>query len=152
MTVASDLQPLGGEALAVRRIRVGVGAAVALVLSGVATFALSQVASGPWWLLVAVVAVLIPVAWWWAHLEFGRWAWRLDEDVFEVRHGVLVHRTHLVPRNRIQNVTTTAGPIQTRFGVVTLTVQTAGARTRDVSVENIDVGHAQAIRRRLGLA
>lgn len=154
MTDLAMLNPLGRDALILRRTRIAIEAVLAIGLMSAGAITLSRLveSSQPWWLAVVAVAALDGFRWWWVGIDHSRWAWRLDEDLFEVRHGVLIHRTHLVPRNRIQNVTTTAGPLQNRFGVVSLTVHTAGARTRNVSIENLDVGHAQAIRRRLGLA
>jgi len=153
MTEPETLNLLGREALAVRRARVVIEAAVILLVGGVAAWAIPRWVGGsvPWWAIpVAAVAIAGP-GWWWAGVEHSRWAWRLSEDLLEVRRGVLVRRIHLVPRSRIQNVTTTSGPLQTRFGVLTVTVHTAGARTRNVSIEDIDAGHAEGIRRRLGL-
>jgi membrane protein YdbS with pleckstrin-like domain len=148
----TEMQALGPSALVIRRIH------AVLATLGLAAASVVLVAMGdrfdlalPWWPFALVVVVAGLYGWWWAGVVHARWAWRLTDDLFEVMHGVVVHQTALVPRSRIQNVTTSAGPLQTRFGVVTLTVHTAGARTRNVSVEHIDVGHAEAMRRRLGL-
>lgn len=150
---ADRLQPLGPEALGVRRTRVVLESLGLVVVGGFVTFVVPRwVDVGvPLWVLPVLVAGAGGWGWWWAGLEHSRWAWRLTDDLLEVRRGVVVRRVHLVPRSRIQNVTTTAGPLQSRFGVLTLTVHTAGARTRNVSIEDIDAGHAESIRRRLGL-
>lgn len=151
--MTEGLNPLGGDALTVKRARAlgelvvmaamaGLGVVVARRLAGV------QI---PWWGVGLAVAVGLAWVWWWTNLEHASWGWRLTDELLEVRRGVLVRRTHLVPRSRIQNVTTVAGPLQSRYGVVTLTVHTAGARTRNVAIEDLDAGHGEAIRRRLGL-
>ncbi|MFP3914588.1 MAG: PH domain-containing protein [Actinomycetota bacterium] len=151
-TEAVALQPLGPEALTVRRIRVLVGALTGLLASAAAAVVVVRLdVAAPVWALPVIVVGGSALAWWWAGVDHARWGWRLTADLFEVRYGVLVRRIHLVPRSRIQNVTTTSGPLQRRYGVVTLTVHTAGARTRNVSVDDLDAGHAEAIRRRLGL-
>lgn len=148
-----DLLPLGPAALTIRRTRL----VVESVLVVVVMVAVWVGARRMWaielavWLLVVAAVVLFVGAWLWAGVDHRRWRWRLTPDLFEVRWGVLVRRTALVPRSRIQNVTTSAGPLQSRFGLVTLTVHTAGARTRNVTVEDLDVGHAEAVRRLLGL-
>lgn len=147
-----ELRPLGPEALAVRRIRVLIEALLVAVGAVLAALVARRAdVEIPLWVPLAIVAGGSVVAWWWAGLDHSRWAWRLTPDLFEVRRGVLIRRVHLVPRSRIQNVTTTTGPLQRRYGVVTLIVHTAGARTRNVSVEDLDAGHAEAVRRRLGL-
>lgn len=149
----SDLQPLGRDALTVRRVRIVFTTLLMLVVALGIVSALPGVTGIeiPWWAVIPVIAAAAGLAWWWVGVDHARWGWRLTEDLLEVRRGVLVRRTYLVPRSRIQNVTTTAGPLQSRYGVLTLNVHTAGARTRNVSIEDIDAGHAAAIRRRLGL-
>lgn len=150
----TDLQPLGHDALTVRRMRIVLTTLVLLVVALALVLVLPRLTEIeiPWWVALAVVALTAGLAWWWAGVDHARWGWRLTEDLLEVRRGVLVRRTYLVPRSRIQNVTTSTGPLQSRYGVLTLNVHTAGARTRSVSIEDIDAGHAAAIRRRLGLA
>lgn len=149
----SEMRPLGANALIVRRVRVLITAVVLAVISVAIVIVSGRGldASLPWWPFVVVVVLVAALGWWWAGVIHSRWAWRLTDDLFEVAHGVLVKHTELVPRSRIQNVTTSSGPLQSRFGIVTLTVHTAGARTRNVSVEHIDVGLAESVRRRLGL-
>lgn len=152
-TDTASFLPLGPDALSVRRIRVLLRSVLALLVVLAALLSIRRFTDldFPWWAVALVVLLVGGVAWWWAGVDHARWTWRLTADLFEVRHGVLVRRSYLVPRSRIQNVTTTAGPLQRRYGVVTLTVHTAGARTRNVSVEDLDAGHAEAVRRRLGL-
>lgn len=152
-TTTEPLQPLGPEALALRRVRVLLEALIAVVAAMVVVLAIRRWTgvAFPLWILPVAVAGTSALAWWWAGVDHSRWSWRLTADLFEVRHGVLVRRVHLVPRSRIQNVTTTGGPLQRRYGLVTLTVHTAGARTRNVSIEDLDAGHAEGVRRRLGL-
>lgn len=156
--MTQDLNRLGPDALTVKRIRLVLTAVVVGLALGAAVGAWLVVPASPIDLpgaipIAAAVVWLVwtAVAWVWAGVDHRRWAWRLDSELLEVRNGVLVRRSHLIPRNRIQNVTTTNGPIQTRFGVATLTVHTAGIRTPDVKIRDIDAGHAERIRRRLGL-
>lgn len=152
-TAPMPLLPLGPAALQVRRMRVAIQTVIILVFLLAVLIALRNLFEIvlPVWLVLLAVGVIAGATWWWAGVDHARWRWRLTQDLFEVRHGVLIHRNYMVPRSRIQNVTTKAGPLQRRFGLVTLTVHTAGARTRSVSVEDIGVDHAAAIRRRLDL-
>lgn len=149
----TELAGLGPDALAVRRARVAIETMVVAVLGAAVLVVLPRLTdwSVPWWVVLAIVVVNTTTSLWWTALDFGRWRWRLTEELLEVRRGVIVRRTSLVPRSRIQNVTTTAGPLQGRFGVLTLTVHTAGTRTPNVAIQDIDAGHAEGIRRRLGL-
>jgi uncharacterized protein len=149
----TDLAGLGADALAIRRVRVGIETVVVALLGvGVAVLVpLFTAWSVPWWLVAVLVVANTVLSLWWTSVEFARWGWRLTDDLLEVRRGVVVRKTSLVPRSRIQNVTTTVGPLQRRFGVVTLSVHTAGTRTPNVSIQDLDAGHAEGIRRRLGL-
>lgn len=150
--MTTELIRLGPESLAARRARVGLGTSAFLIVALVATFLAHRFSVDlPIWVVPVAVVVLGTVSWWWVGLDHSRWAWGLNEDLLEVRRGVLVRRVYLVPRNRIQNVTTTTGPLQNRFGILNLAVHTAGARTRSVVIEDLDAGHAASIRRRLGL-
>lgn len=150
---AEPLHPLSPRALRVRRVRVVIEAGAAIVFLSGALVVAGRLTDMPLWAwgVLGLVVVGTVVAWWWTGVEFSRWAWRLTSDMFEVRRGVLIRRTHLVPRSRIQNVTTTAGPLQRRFGLLSLTVHTAGARTRNVTVEDLEEEAAESIRQHLGL-
>lgn len=153
MTEIDVLQPLGREALSVRRLRVLLESLMALVVVVAALVVLERFLDPPDWLwgVPALVLLAGAVGWWWAAVDYSRWRWRLTSELFEVQRGVLFRKVYLVPRSRIQNVTTQGGPLQRRFGVLTLTVHTAGMRTKNVDIHDIDARHAEEIRRRLGL-
>lgn len=150
--MSDELVGLGPHALGARRARVALGT-VALLAIGFGLVAVLRRwdVTVPAWMPVVAVGLGAVFSWWWAAVDHARWSWRLTEDLLEVRRGVVVRRVYLVPRNRIQNVTTKTGPLQSRYGILDLAVHTAGARTRSVVIEDLDAGHAAAIRRRLGL-
>jgi membrane protein YdbS with pleckstrin-like domain len=149
----AELVGLGADALSVRRARIVIESLVVAALGGAVLVGLPVLTgwSVPWWAVVGLVVVNAVASLWWTSIDFRRWRWRLTDDLLEVRRGVVVRKTSLVPRSRIQNVTTTVGPLQSRFGVVTMTVHTAGTRTPNVAIQDLDAGHAEAIRRQLGL-
>jgi len=148
------LEPLGENALKVRRWRVAIGTLASLVVTVGGVLFVTTIGDPPAWLwaVPALCAAVGAVSWWWAGVGYARWGWRLTPELFEVRRGVVFRRQHLVPRSRIQNVTTKGGPLQRRFGVLTLAVHTAGSRTKNVEVRDMAAEHAHEIRRRLGLA
>lgn len=148
-----DLVGLGADSLRIKRVRVLIEGAVLAVIAGVVVVLVPRWTdwSIPWWLAFGVVVADLAFSWWWAGVVHGRWGWRLSPDLLEVRRGVVRRHTSLVPRNRIQNVTTSVGPLQSRFGLLTLTVHTAGTRTPNVWIADMDAGHAEGIRRQLGL-
>ena len=82
-------------------------------------------------LAVAVVAALV-----WPPLVYRRWSYRLGGDALEIRRGVIVHRTSLVPYRRVQQVDLSRGPIDRMLGLVSADLTTAAA-TSDGSVPGL---------------
>lgn len=106
---------------------------------------------------VAVVPVLVAalvgaVSWVVAGLAHRAWAWSLEPDHLRVDRGVVVRRSALIPRRRVQHVSTRVGPLQDRLDLATLVVHTAGARTPNVVIEHLDEPVADALRADLAAA
>ena len=76
------------------------------------------------------------------------WGYLEREDDLMVRRGVLVRRTSLVPYGRMQYVDVTAGPLQRRYGLATVTMHTAAAAT-DAYVPGLRADEAARLRDRL---
>jgi uncharacterized protein len=103
-------------------VQAAAGAAVALVLLGL--------------LLLAV------------ERRWRAWGYLEREDDLVVRRGVLVRRTSVVPYGRMQYVDVTAGPLDRRFGLATVTLHTAAAAT-DAYVPGLLADEAARLRDRL---
>ena len=97
--------------------------------------------------LVATAAVtgLLLVA---VERRFAAWGYLEREDDLLVRRGVLVRRTSVVPYGRLQYVDGTAGPLDRRMGLATVTLHTAAAAT-DASVPGLLAPEAARLRDRL---
>jgi len=106
----------------------GEGAAVALLLGGVA--------------LGAAFGVLFGRAAW------RRRAWLLDDTSLELRRGVVVTRVAWIPYERIQQIDLERGPIERALGLSQLVVRTAAATT-DGTLYGLAPDDAQRIRTRL---
>ncbi len=76
------------------------------------------------------------------------WGYLEREDDLVVRRGVLVHRTSVVPYGRMQYVDVTAGPLDRRLGIATVTLHTAAAAT-DAFVPGLLADEASRLRDRL---
>lgn len=63
---------------------------------------------------------------WFAKQAAGNLAYTLEEDRLVVESGVFIRRKAKIPFSRIQDVTTTQGPIERQYGIHTLLIQTAG--------------------------
>ena len=97
-------------------------------------------------LLVTVVLtglVLVAVA-----RRYAAWGYLEREDDLLVRRGVLVRRTSVVPYGRMQYVDVTAGPLDRRLGLATVTMHTAAAAT-DATVPGLLAAEATRLRDRL---
>ena len=128
--------------------------AVLLAQVGVVLVLLGAVAwmwpSGRPWLLgaAAVLALLTAPAWVLVSRGARSWAYaERDEDLF-VRHGVMWLRLEVVPYGRMQLVDVTAGPLQRRNGIATLTMRTASPSTQ-ASIPGLPSAEAARLRDRL---
>ena len=134
----NEFQLLPPAARSLIRLRLGVPAAVvALVL---AVFAILAGVSGEVVLaVVAAVVIAAVVSLWWvcSNLVYKAYGWMLTPETVELRSGVIVHRHMVLPRSRVQNVTVSAGPIARSFGVTTVTVHSAGAKTPNISIPDV---------------
>lgn len=147
------MNSLGPAALAVRRIHAAAsGVVVGLVLLAVDVGVRVAGVEPPVPVAVvpAVVALVVLVpSLVLATLVHRSWAWALEPDHLRVDRGVVVRRSALIPRRRVQHVSTHVGPLQRRFGLVSLEVHTAGARTPNVVVQNLEAEVADDLRREL---
>ena len=80
--------------------------------------------------------------------RWAAWAYLEREDDLLVRRGVVVRRTSVVPYGRMQYVDVTAGPLDRRLGLATVTLHTAAAAT-DASVPGLLAAEATRLRDRL---
>lgn len=76
------------------------------------------------------------------------WGYLERPDDLVVQRGVLVRRTSVVPYGRMQYVDVTAGPLDRRFGLATVTLHTAAAAT-DAYVPGLLADEAARLRDRL---
>ena len=124
------------------------GMAVAFVGFGV-LFA----TDAPRWTLAApAVPVLIggSIGYWWAGVKFRNWGWQISERWIEAKHGVLGHHRIVIPRNRVQTVTTNSGPIDRMLDLETVTVHTAGAGAPNLTIPHLSSSTVALIRSELG--
>jgi membrane protein YdbS with pleckstrin-like domain len=115
-----------------------VAAGVLAVLLGPAEAAAAAVAT-------AALTGLLLVA---VERRFAAWGYLEREDDLLVRRGVLVRRTSVVPYGRMQYVDVTAGPLDRRLGLATVTLHTAAAAT-DAAVPGLLAPEAARLRDRL---
>ena len=127
-----------------RRLAVGVVTGPGIVVTALAMLVGPAEAVGA--LLATVVLTgLVLVA---VERRYAAWGYLEREDDLVVRRGVLLQRTSVVPYGRMQYVDVTAGPLDRRLGLATVTMHTAAAAT-DAFVPGLLAAEATRLRDRL---
>ncbi len=145
-------EALPAKALLVTRIRLGF---ILLLLLAALVFADSLIRRFvelpfPPLLLPSLVALTyLTLGWIWTRLAWRAVGWRLDEKTFETRSGVYRKVWKGIPRDRVQFVEVTSGPLQRRYELATLVVRTAGVYTPAVSVRDLMADVAEHLRAEL---
>ena len=128
-----------------RRLTVAVVGGPGLVTAVVLGVTAGGPAAAAALLLTVVVTGLLLVA---VERRWAAWGYLEREDDLVVRRGVLVRRTSVVPYGRMQYVDVTAGPLDRRLGLATVTLHTAAAAS-DASVPGLLTAEATRLRDRL---
>lgn len=119
----------------------GLVCADVLWLAGEAWFPLpAGVASGTGALLLLVLLVG------YARRSYAVFFYAVREWDVLIASGVVWRRRQSVPRMRIQHVDVASGPIDRRFGVVNLTMYTAGTGEADATIPGLLPADAEALR------
>jgi membrane protein YdbS with pleckstrin-like domain len=80
--------------------------------------------------------------------RYRAWGYAEREDDLLVRRGVMIRRLTVVPYGRMQFVDVTAGPVDRLFGLATVQLHTASARS-DARIPGLASTEAQRLRDRL---
>jgi membrane protein YdbS with pleckstrin-like domain len=129
-----------------RRAEVAAATALVVVVAGVAAGLLLSPAAG---LGAAVAAAILgAVAGVGVQRRVATWGYREREDDLLVRRGLLVSRLSVVPYGRMQFVDVTAGPLERRFGLVTVRLHTAAAAS-DARIPGLPAETGTLLRDRL---
>jgi uncharacterized protein len=90
-----------------------------------------------WWdmenpitmLLLAFLVVFIALyvfAWWLPVLRWKYWRYMLDQNYILLKYGIFFKREIVIPFSRVQLVDTSHGPIMRSYGLMNLSISTAG--------------------------
>ena len=106
--------------------------------------------SGPVVVAVAVGAVVVAAGLGVVFIRRRVRAWGYAERAEDllVRRGVMYRRLSVVPYGRMQFVEVTAGPVERLFGLATVKLHTAAARS-DARIPGLDPAEAARLRDRL---
>lgn len=139
------LRPARGL-LTVRRVQCLLLVALPGVVLAAVVGLLSGLAAGA--AAIAATAVLTGIALAGVEQRWRAWGYAEREDDLLVRRGALVRRLSVVPYGRMQFVDVTAGPLDRRMGLATVTLHTAAAAT-DASIPGLPAAEATRLRDRL---
>jgi membrane protein YdbS with pleckstrin-like domain len=128
---------------------------MALVQAGIVTIAavvLGVVAESTILVVVAlaVVIVFLALRWWVIDLGYARWRWGIDDRWVERRSGVIIRTTQVVPRSRVQTLTTRTGPIDRWLGLSSIVIHTAGTHTPNLVIPHLEAEAAERLTGELG--
>lgn len=128
---------------------------MALVQTGIVTIAsvvLGVVAESTILVVVAlaVVIVFLALRWWVIDLGYARWRWGIDDRWVERRSGVIIRTTQVVPRSRVQTLTTRTGPIDRWLGLSSIVIHTAGTHTPNLVIPHLEAEAAERLTGELG--
>ena len=128
-----------------RDVEVGVLGVVALLIG----FAASS--GGPAWvraLVMGLVALAVVLAFVFVRRRCGAWGYLERHEDLLVRRGVMFERLSVVPYGRMQFVEVTAGLVERLFGLSTVQLHTAAARS-DARIPGLTREEAARLRDRL---
>ncbi len=115
-----------------------------LIVPIIVIFFLGQGGNSPlftWWGISLMLSVLLVTG----IVNWMRFTWRVEEGELRIEQGLLVRKKRYVPRDRIQAIDISSGPLQRMFGLVRLKVLTAGGSSPEAKISAISRGDAQAI-------
>ena len=71
-------------------------------------------------------------------------SYRVDDEVIEIKRGVVWRRVITIPRSRVQHTDVSQGPLERNYGLGTLVIFTAGTEHARVQLAGLD--HRVALR------
>lgn len=98
-----------------------------------------------WWGASLILLVLLISGF----VNWLRFTWRVEDEELRIEQGLFVRKKRYVPRDRIQAIDISSGPLQRLFGLVKLKVLTAGGSSPEAQINAISRSDARAIQRAL---
>ncbi len=99
-------------------------------------------------LLLALIVA--GVGWLVAGFRYRSWRFELTDEWIQARWGVISHRCAVIPRNRVQTLTSENGPVDRLLGLTSVTVHTAGAGAPNLSIPHLEDSTVEWLRQELG--
>ncbi len=105
----------------------------------------------PWWVLiyVSVWSCLFALLYWYSKHWFKAYCYALEPSGLKIHKGVFWQQQQMVPRNRVQHIDITNGPLERRYELSKLVVHTAGTRNASVTLPGLLQQDAADLRQEL---
>lgn len=118
-----------------------------------ATTVISTVFDFAWWLrfvtFFGFLGVLSGLFYWYSIHWYKAYHYSLQEAGLNINKGVFWQQQHTVPRNRVQHIDITTGPLERRYGLSKLVLHTAGTRNASVTLPGLLQDDANDLRQEL---
>jgi membrane protein YdbS with pleckstrin-like domain len=147
---STEYQPLQKSYLTITRIT---WAVVLLLIAVGPTVLVSALLNFGWLLRVVsylvVYLVLFTLMWRYTKPWFRVYRYALLPTGLHIHRGLFWQQQHQVPKNRVQHIDITTGPLERRYGLSQLVVHTAGTRNASVTLPGLLHEDAAALRKAL---
>lgn len=94
---------------------------------------------------LAALPVLLVLAYLWARASYKAIGYRIDDRMVVARSGVIMRRTWIVPVSKVQSPVLRSTPFQRRLDLATLSIDTAGPGTKEVTIIDLPVDLARSL-------
>lgn len=96
-----------------------------------------------------VYLFLFAMMWWYTKHWFRVYRYALWSTGLHIHRGLFWQQQHQVPKNRVQHIDITTGPLERRYGLSQLVVHTAGTRNASVTLPGLLHEDAVSLRKAL---
>jgi len=86
---------------------------------------------------------------WYSIHWYKAYKYKLTEAGLEIHKGVFWRQQNMVPRNRVQHIDITTGPLERRYDLSKLVVHTAGTRNATITLPGLQHEDAADLRQEL---
>ncbi len=105
-----------------------------------------------WGGLICIVGIFAGMLWCskvFPERTFAATSWQLKPNGLEIRRGIWWRHRIFIPTNRIQHTDVQQGPIERRFELATLVINTGGTHEPSIPLYGISLAKAEALRDKL---
>ncbi|VAW44116.1 hypothetical protein MNBD_GAMMA02-765 [hydrothermal vent metagenome] len=114
---------------------------MAIFIAAGPTVLFSAIFDFGWLLRIATYLVcyllLFGLFYWYSVHWFKAYKYKLTEAGLKIHKGVFWRQQNMVPRNRVQHVDITTGPLERRYDLSKLVVHTAGTRNATITLPGL---------------